>query len=59
MTAVRLELAALLSFEEGGDVCGRCSIWGGVPHVEMGTYLNDDPVNISGIYTANLKDSDV
>ena len=37
LTAIRLELAALLSFETGGDVCGRCATWGGVPHVGVGT----------------------
>ena len=38
LTAVRLELAALLSFEKGGDVYSRCFTWRDVPHVGMRTY---------------------
>ncbi len=37
LTAVWLELAALLSFKKGGGVYGRWATWGGGPHVGVGT----------------------
>ncbi len=40
LTAVQLELAALLSFEDGDDVYSRCSIWRDVPYVGVKTYYN-------------------
>ena len=39
LTVVRLELIEKHDVEKGGDISSGCSTWGGVRHVEVGTYL--------------------